>query len=422
MKAQARDGLRIAAVAGVAVAAAMMAGGCALLGWVLPGSISSPAESFGQLEAHKLSKAAEGMWNLHRAIMDAKAHGGWDNDEYPWPRELQEGWRYSVANAAYAYPSIVIIEPARRAQVGQYLRQAILMMKETPMWDDWKRFGFGESPIKDMNIMYKGHLNLMYGLHELITGSREFEAEYKELTGIMVAEYERNRKAGSCCGIVCEPDHYFPQCNAVGMMSLRVYDRIYGADFDKREGQPIADFIKKRLSDPETGLVFRKYHPSHDQAEAYLTAFANGWGLTFLHVYDPAWCEKAAASYERLFVRDIVKDTASFVVDTANAQDMAIYGEAALDVLYVGVMAREYNNPALWGKVDRFLTLALEPAIRDGVTHFQSEEGKESEVITQGYLLWSQVHVGWARILAYPWEEGYDKPGAAAGPRKEVKP
>lgn len=43
---------------------------------------------------------------------------------------------------------------------------------------EWTRLKFGKDPVIEKNIMYKGHLNLVYGLYRLISGSYEFDEEY----------------------------------------------------------------------------------------------------------------------------------------------------------------------------------------------------------------------------------------------------
>src|ERR671923_21811 len=70
------------------------------------------------------------------------------------------------------------------------------------------------------NIMFKGHLNMMYALFQLVSGDNRYEEENVKLTKNIVDELEKNPYAG----IVCEPDNYFPQCNSNGYVSLALYD------------------------------------------------------------------------------------------------------------------------------------------------------------------------------------------------------
>ena len=85
-----------------------------------------------------------------------------------------------------------MIDPSMKDEICEYARKTVLLMKDTPIWDEWVRFGFNDNPITKDNIMYKGHLHFTYGVYELLSGSREFEEEYQFLTDIMVREYEAN--------------------------------------------------------------------------------------------------------------------------------------------------------------------------------------------------------------------------------------
>ena len=65
-------------------------------------------------------------------------------------------------------------------------------MKSKKVWGDWTEYGMGDDPISKGNIMYKGHLNLMYGLYQLMSGNEEYSEEYTWLT-----EKNSNRNAAA---------------------------------------------------------------------------------------------------------------------------------------------------------------------------------------------------------------------------------
>ena len=64
----------------------------------------------------------------------------------------------------------------------------IQKMKSRLVWGDYTEMGFGEDPISFQNSMYKGHLNLMYGLYQLTTGDLRYAREYTWLTNQIVEE------------------------------------------------------------------------------------------------------------------------------------------------------------------------------------------------------------------------------------------
>jgi hypothetical protein len=187
-----------------------------------------------------------------------------------------------------------MIKPDEAPMASYYLSVMIHKMKAKKVWDDWQRYGFGDDPICKDNIMYKGHLNLMYGLYQLMTGSDRYAKEFTWLTQKIVEEVEQS-KLGKFRGVVCEPDRYFVQCNAIGLLSLEIYDRLYGTPYAKYYGEEVMKFVKERLIDPETGLYREAYHPSHDIAIPYLSGYTNAWTMVMLR--------PLIASISRRFIR-----------------------------------------------------------------------------------------------------------------------
>ena len=364
--------------------------------------ISSGAETFSMPENHRLTKAAEGHWNLFKEIVDTTLASGWNNQTHPWSPALQDFWRYPLAFASYGIPSLIMIDPSRYDEAVSYLKKAIVLMKDTPIWDEWTRLGFGPDPVSRANIMYKGHLNLLYGLYQLVSGSTEFEQSYKELTGFITDEYEYNVRELGYYGIECEPDQWFPQCNSMGMMSMRVRDAIYGTDFDEKYAKPIAKFIYDRVSDPETGLLFAKYHPSHDQAEAYLTGFCNSWSLTMMHIYNPSLYERAFGIYKKGFVKEIMDGKAAYLKEYSYSEEPSTGVEESMGVFYAPGLSKEYGDIDLWEKVNRYFTSIYGIELKDGTVRF-TKATPEDETFVSSYLFWGTVHQGWDKVLNYDW-------------------
>ncbi|MFT5573551.1 MAG: hypothetical protein ACI9FR_002486 [Cryomorphaceae bacterium] len=95
-----------------------------------------------------------------------------------WNTEQQHFWKYSIAFAAYGLPSAMIIDPQHRPEYQALMDMMIWKMKSKKVWSDFTDRGFGSDPISVQNIMYKGHLNLMYGLYQLSTGDTRYAREY----------------------------------------------------------------------------------------------------------------------------------------------------------------------------------------------------------------------------------------------------
>lgn len=357
---------------------------------------------FSQREAGRLSDFARKEWEFHKDVIDATLQRGWDNPDHPWMREMQDFWRYPLAFSSYAIPSLVIIEEDRFAEAADCLRKSILLLKDTPVWDGWVRKGQGPDPVCCQNIMYKGHLNLLYGLYQMMTGSREFETQFRQLTAIIVSEYEYNGTQRGFWGIECEDDQYFPPCNSQGILSVMVYDKVFGTDYYDRFASKVARFMAERVSDPATNLPLYKYHPSHDQAEAYISGANASWTLTQIHVTDSAFTEEAFRNFKRLLIEPDGPD-AAYVKECTFAPEPAMGFEESMGILYVPGLAREYGDPDLWEKATRYLA-RRDGLVDEGAMYRLRGVAPEQETYVQSYLLWGSVHEGWRTVLDHDWE------------------
>lgn len=357
---------------------------------------------FAQLERGRLSEFARGEWEFHKRVIDATMAGGWDNPQHPWLRSMQDFWRYPLAFSTYAIPSLVMVEEGLFTEAAEYMRKSILLFKDTPIWDGWVRKGQGPDPICCKNIMYKGHLNLMLGLYQLMTGSQEFETQFQQVSHIILSEYDYNATYRGFWGIECEDDQYFPPCNSQGILSVLVYDRVYGTDYYERFAAKVAAFIRDKVSDPRTHIPFVKYHPSHDQAEAYLSGAFSAWTLTQTHVTDPAFNERAFANFKDLFVEHAAPDEI-YLKECSFSIEPAMGLEESLGILYVPGMGREYGDKALWAESTQYLASRDGLAWIDGLPRLTNVTPEE-ETYIQCYHLWGALHNGWDRLLNYDWE------------------
>ena len=105
-----------------------------------------------------------------------------------WNLDRRLFWKYTIAFSAYGLPSAMLIAPEQKEQLQHLLFIMIQKMKSRLVWGDYTEMGFGEDPISYQNIMYKGHLNLMYGLYQLTTGDLRYAREYTWLTNQIVEE------------------------------------------------------------------------------------------------------------------------------------------------------------------------------------------------------------------------------------------
>jgi hypothetical protein len=311
-----------------------------------------------------------------------------------WDPKMGGFWRYAIAFASYGMPSLMLIDPADTDRTKYLMGIMITKMKSKKVWKDWVETGFGDDPITRQNIMYKGHLNLMYGLYQLTTGDTRFAGEYTWLTNTLVAEIRENHASGRYEGVNCEPDRWFVQCNSIGLMSLLVYDKLYGTKYAENEGAWVLDFIHGRMTDPETGLYYSQYHPINDFVEKDLSGYTNAWSIVMLRALDPDYNEKLYPAWKKTFV--VEKGPYAFVSEVPGG---APSGMATMFGMWA---AKEYGDEKLFTKlrnaVDKTGGLREIPDINA----MMYANGIDNTLFN-GPILSAKLHVGMMTILDHDW-------------------
>jgi hypothetical protein len=309
-----------------------------------------------------------------------------------WDRQQRLYWKYAIAFSSYGLPSAMLIVPEDRPRLAHLMFMMIQKMKSRLVWGDFTEMGMGEDPISYQNIMYKGHLNLMYGLYQLTTGDLRYAREYTWLTNRIVEEMRLHHR-GIYEGTTCEPDHWFVECNVIGILSLRVYDQLFGTNYGENEVAWTLDFIEKRMVDPQTGLFFRQYHPSHDVVDTRLLGYNNAWIITFLRPIRPEWSERLYPVWKQVFVNEF-GPYATVDGEKDGRPDRAAH-------LFGMWAAKEMGDVALYRKLrnttDKLGRLTKNPATA-GMT-YQSKDG----LMSNGVILATKFHTGWKTLLDHDW-------------------
>lgn len=309
-----------------------------------------------------------------------------------WNEERRLFWKYTIAFSSYGLPSAMLIEPENQDQLKALMDTMIWKMKSRKVWGDFTEFGFGVDPISYQNIMYKGHLNLMYGLYQLTTGDTRYAREYTWLTGQIVKEMRLHHQ-GHYEGSTCEPNAWFVECNVIGLMSLHIYDKLYGTAYTDNEVQWTIDFILERMRDPQTGLFYRLYQPNHDVVDKRLLGYPNAWDLTFLHPLMPELTEQLYPVWKENFVSQI-GPYATVDGELGGTPDPIahVFGLWA---------AKEFGDIDLYNKLrnttDHFAELKKDPAT--GAMIYKGPDG----MILNGVVLATKFHVGWKTVLDHDW-------------------
>ncbi len=316
-----------------------------------------------------------------------------DDFEY-WNTARQDFWKYSIAFAMYGIPSAIIINPEKTDEYKALMDMMIWAMKSKKVWGDFTDRGFGTDPISIQNIMYKGHLNLMYGLYQMSTGDMRYAREYTWLTQ-QIAEEMRLHHQGIYEGVTCEPNAWFVECNTIGMLSLHIYDRLYATTYTDNEIQWSLDFIMGRMRDDETGLFYRHYQPNHDFVSPDVSGYANAWSVTFLKPFAPGAMEEIYASFKQHLTRELGPyATVNNRIGNNPRPDQVAHGFGMW-------AAKEFDDPALFGKlrnaIDKYLGFSVHPE-HGGLVYNDPDS-----VMINGGMLAAKLHLGWDVVLNHDW-------------------
>ncbi len=267
---------------------------------VMPHPDTTPQAYFQQYENHRLAADVEmQLVGIQEHFLNAFASDFEMYEETP-----PSLYRYPIAFTCYALACIAKIDPSYKTFCSHYMDKLIQKMKEKVVWEDWIKAGFGPDPFAKRNIMYRGHLNLMYGLYQLTSGDTKYEKEFKALSKALHKEMKQTEKEGKYCGMSCEPDDYFVQCNMIGMYSMAVYDTIYKESNYSELISPWLEWTKERMVHPEHGVFRGSYHMEHDYAEGLVTGYGTGWSIAFLMALDPEFARSLYPSFKNAFIHE----------------------------------------------------------------------------------------------------------------------
>lgn len=367
----------------------------------LPINHASADSYFLPIGERQLQKDEIGQFNY---ILEKYEHLSFTGDEFKgWDTDAQPFWRYGIAFGAYAMPSIAMISPEHANRARLTLKHMIDKMKSKKVWGDWTEYGMSDDPISKGNIMYKGHLNLMYGLYQLMSGDEEYSQEYTWLTEKIVTEMRLHHQEGKHEGADCEPGRYFAQCNSISLLSLKIYDKLYQTEYAEIEARWTIDFIKEKMTDKDFGFYLKMYQSDMAFCNPMLSGYTNAWTMAFLRPFEPAYNEALYPVWKKHFTKSI--GPFGYVKEDREA------GPSPLATMTGMMAAKEFGDVTLWRK----LRNSIDKDIYQKSDSYQHLYKGVNNAIYNGPLLWTKVHVGWQNILDHDWEGNrtYEKPDVA---------
>ena len=360
---------------------------------LMKGRLASTDAYFNQLEKQKLTADMDAQlaYMSYTDFISPFYSRGCDFTAWEMKKVPQRFIKYSLGFYSYGLASVAVIDPKLRNFIAHNMDTAIAKMRCKHTWVDWEHDKFGSDPIAKHNIMYKGHLNLMYGLYQLLSGDRQYEEDFKKLTKILVSEID----ASPYAGIVCEPDNYFPQCNSVAYLSLWVYDRIFGTNH-RQYTKPWLEFLKKELIDPETGAFHVAYHPQSHSVKPWVSAYTTAWTLTMIHGIEPEFAEQYYPDFKKNFVEVYDDGRKARVKETLPTSDAD--GGVGMASMFSLLLAKEMGDKLLFDQLLNHIEPPGQPYIHSRILRYKTP----TNLLFDEMLFISKVHVGFGTLINAP--------------------
>jgi|Deesub1362A_J573_1020465.scaffolds.fasta_scaffold00132_2 hypothetical protein len=436
---------------------------------------------WAQLERHQLTPDVEGHWNYTLGMIDAIAYSqkpyfplpkepydkemfsrwveryGYDKErlkrvyyafsndmDYGWPSELQGvPWMLAIMGYVYAAPSVAIIEPGKTAEAAYVLRELINVLRSPAAWMDFSiKQGWG-NPLIEL-AQWKGPLLITEGLYALVSGDKEtFGPEIRAFAQDVYESQMRNLKLpygkGFSGGIVCEPNQWFPQCNMMVILGLKLYDKVYGVDpkYKKSLGEEYLrnymKFLKEYMTNPRTGMIYRRFHPyGPQQVDKGFSGFTNIYTILNLHPFAPEHTENIYRNITDRYIKRAPLGLGSFMLEiperdifqrmvNRGAGMPGMFGESALNLYFLWAATREFDDRKTFNEIHALLTNLTHPYYRQAEIRFDETNGDPTGLgdytigqilnMYSGWWLYAKTHVGWKTTLEYDWARNRDKYG-----------
>jgi Linalool dehydratase/isomerase len=184
-------------------------------------------------------------WFLNLALQPIDRFDGFSYvDQYQFAaiRYQLNYLQYALAMAQYTRT------PAFHGYLSEAQRNLIDKMTIRSVWSYWRlenmwgNLRYAVDPIVRDNIMFSGYLGYMLGLYESTTGDQRYDAPgalsfrwsgheaFEHDHGSIHEALAENFSRSPFTYFPCEPNWIYNDCNQMGMVSLKVHDRLHGTN------------------------------------------------------------------------------------------------------------------------------------------------------------------------------------------------
>jgi len=303
------------------------------------------------------------------------------------------GYRYQLAFLGYGLCSVVAGDPALRTEGRAIFTRLLEKMEHPTTLAYWKTLGYGEDGGTGKNVMYRGHLNLMYALAHDRFGETRFDERFHVLSRTLFDEISGQRP------ICCEPDHLFVQCNAVTVLSLALHDRAFASGY-AAAGKRLLAWAREHMRLAGTSLVREDYRPSTGKSSARQAGYANAWTIAFLApvpgIEDDA--DVMYADWRRTFVEpSLLPGAVKGAPGSEQLSTMEVLSSSLLATTFGLLASREEGDERLHHRLEGTLTRVerLVDAFEQALPPARRVQARTFRTIA----LFARTFRGWSEVL-----------------------
>jgi hypothetical protein len=336
-------------------------------------------------------------WFLNLALQPVDRFDGFSYvDQYQFAaiRYQLNFLQYALAMAQYTRT------PAFHGYLSEAQRNLIEKMTIRSVWKYWRlesawgNLRYSTDPIVRDNIMFSGYLGCMLGMYESTTGDRRYDVpgslsfrwsdatEYAHDHGSIHDALVANFKRSPFTFFPCEPNWIYNDCNQMGMLSLKLHDRLHGTgDFAALRDQ-LEQAVEEEFTRPDGTAVLVRSKRLGCEID-FPGPFAGatrpakrGRG------HPPSYSWRAGAIFPDLGERAyLLRSTAARDAIVAGSLDPSqisrfdpgFYRKTGTGILpNLAAAAREVGDDELCTVLRQLADTHLDPVVEDGAKHYRA--------------------------------------------------
>ncbi|MBD3637025.1 MAG: hypothetical protein HUJ25_06730 [Crocinitomicaceae bacterium] len=320
-------------------------------------------------------------------------------DDFYTPRSeifSDNSTKFQVAFSAYALYVYAHIFTDYRKDCERGIDHLIQKMIHEKSWSYWKKISRSADPVSHGNAMYSGHLLLMLGLYQKLSGDNKYCDAFRfELGGQENLDYNYHQLADSVFeqmkenefhGIPCQFGLVFVQCTNWGAIGLTIYDQLFNTNHSSVIPLWLnwmkEHFLVKNRNKLASGIFYEFYISKLKKMDLMSFIGLDAGGLFTLSVLDK---EVASDLYEDFISTAVqIKDDHVDVKKEIMAKFLAVLLggmlERSVTLAYVYLLMGQMNDLELSDKLKQHIDEKYPVETKGGLCYHQSD--KSSVLLT----------------------------------------